>query len=345
MPTTATSQPRTGPAPHDQRVRAIVQSRYGDSDTWRIGTVDRPSITAGEVLVRVRAAGLDRGTWHVMTGTPYAARLALGLRAPRHPVPGLDLAGVVVAVGGAVTRFTPGDEVFGIGRGSLAELSAARADKLTHKPAALTFEQAAAMGISGLTALQGLCDTGRLRPGQHVLILGASGGVGTFAVQIAKARGATVTGVCSTPKLSLVASLGADHVVAYTGDDVTTGDERYDLILDIGGNTPLRRLRRALVPTGTLVIVGGEGGGRWFGGLDRQLRALAWSPFVRQRLTALVSRECHTDLERLAALTADGSVVPAVDRVYPLTEAAAAMNDLTAGRARGKLVVTIGAAP
>lgn len=324
-------------------MRAVVQSRYGDADTWRVELVEPPTVEPAEVLVEVRAAGLDRGTWHLMTGTPYVGRPAFGLRAPRTPIPGRDLAGVVVAVGNEVSRFAPGDEVFGIGRGTLAELAVAREDKLVPKPGCLTFEQAAATAISGLSALQALCDAGRLAEGQHVLILGASGGVGTFAVQIAKAQGATVTAVCSTAKADLVAALGADHVVDYTSgaalDTTTTGGRRYDLILDIAGGRPLRELRRALTRRGTLVIVGAEGG-RWFGGLDRQLRALIWSPFVGQRLTALVSRERLVDLERLAALATDGGFVPVVDTAYPLDDAADAMRHLAAGQARGKLVVT-----
>ncbi len=320
-------------------VPAIVQSRYGDARTWQVGVVGRPTLRASEVLVDVRAGALDRGTWHLMTGTPYIARPAFGIRAPRTAVPGLDLAGVVVEVGRAVTRFAPGDEVFGIGRGSLATLAAAHEDKLAHKPACLTFEQAAATGVSGLTALQGLCDVGRLTAGQHALIIGASGGVGTFAVQIAKAQGASVTGVCSTDKADLVASLGADRVIDHTCDDLTDTKDRYDVILDAVGTTPLRHLRRLLTRHGTLVVTGNADGGRWFGGLDRQLRALVWSPFVTQRLTAFVSRECHGDLERLAALAATGALVPSIERTYPLADAPVAMRRLAAGRARGKLVI------
>ena len=253
-----------------------------------------------EVLVRVHAAGLDRGTWHLMAGQPYLIRLmGYGLRAPKNRVPGLDVAGTVVAIGADVTRFAVGDEVFGVSRGSFAEYACAREDKLARKPANLTFDQAAVVAISGLTALQGLCDVGRLEAGQRVLIIGASGGVGTFAVQIAKAFGAEVTGVCSTAKLDLVRSLGADHVIDYTQDDFSDAPERYDLILDIGGNSSLSRLRRALTPSGTLVIVGGENGGRWTGGFGRQLRAVALSPFVRQRLVMKTPKEHYADLERL----------------------------------------------
>jgi NADPH:quinone reductase-like Zn-dependent oxidoreductase len=324
-----------------KRMRAILQSTYGTADTLRAGEIDRPAIGAGEVLIEVRAAGLDRGTWHVMAGLPYAIRLAgYGLRAPKTPVPGFDVAGVVTAVGAGVTRFAPGDEVFGIGKGSFAEFTAAREDKLAHKPASLTFEQAAAVAISGLTALQGLTDAGRLQAGQRVLVIGASGGVGTYAVQIAKALGAEVTGVCSTSKVDLVRSIGADHVLDYTRDDFADGARSYDLILDIAGNASIARLRRALAPAGTLVITGGEGGGRWIGGTDRQLRALALSPFLSQRLTTFICKEHFSGLERLAALIEEGSVVPVIERTFALGDMPQAMRHLVSGNARGKLVIT-----
>jgi len=328
------------PALRRQRMQAIVQAGYGSADILRVEEIDRPAIGAGEALVRVRAAGLDRGTWHLMAGQPYLIRLVAGLRTPKNRVPGLDVAGTVVAAGSGVTRFQAGDEVFGISKGSFAEYAAARADKLARKPANLSFSQAAAIGVSGLTALQGLRDAGRLQPGQHVLIIGASGGVGTFAVQIAKALGAQVTGVCSTAKAGLVASIGADHVIDYTKDDFASGAQRYDLILDLAANTPLSRLRRILTPAGTLVIAGGENAGRWTG-MGRQVRALALSPFVRQRLTMLVSKQRHTDLERLAELTEAGDVTPVIGKTYPLRQAPDAMRDLQAGHARGKLVITM----
>jgi NADPH:quinone reductase-like Zn-dependent oxidoreductase len=322
-----------------RQVLAVVQRGYGGAEVLVPGAIDRPTPSAGEVLVEVRAAALDRGTWHLMHGQPYLVRLAFGLRAPKRPVPGLDLAGVVVATGPDVTRFQPGDEVFGIGKGSLAALALARADKLAPRPASLTFTQAAAVPVSGLTALQALTDVGRLERGQHVLVTGASGGVGSYAVQIARALGAEVTGVASTAKLDLVTSLGADHVLDYTRDDITSGTTRYDLIVDIGGNTPVSRLRRALQPTGTLVIVGSDGGGRWLGGLERQLGAILLSPFVRQRLTTFISKERATDLERLAALIESGQVIPTIDRVFPLPEVRDAMRHLERGRARGKVVI------
>lgn len=328
------------PSVSDQQMRAIVQTEYGTADVLSMGVIDRPVIEAGEVLLEVRAAGLDRGTWHLMAGMPYAVRLmGYGLRAPKTPVPGFDVAGVVLAVGSDVTRFQAGDEVFGIARGSFAEFAAAREDKLVRKPSNLTFEQAAAVAISGLTALQGL-DAGRLEAGQSVLIIGASGGVGTYAVQIAKALGAVVTGVASTGKLDLVRSIGADHVIDYTREDFAGGAQQYDLILDLAGNSSLSRLRRALTPNGTLVIGGGEEGGRWLGGTDRQLRALVLSPFVSQRLTTFASKEHFAGLERLTELIEGGQVVPAIERTYPLSDMPAAMRHLEAGNARGKLVIT-----
>lgn len=325
--------------PSDTSMRAVVQTRYGGPSTWTVGSIDRPRIGSDEVLVEVRAAAIDRGTWHLMTGTPYLARLAFGIRRPRRAVPGLDLAGVVLDIGRDVTRFGVGDEVFGIGRGSLAEECAAREVKLAPKPTGLSFEHAAAMGVSGLTALQALCDVGRLQAGHRVLVTGASGGVGTFAVQIAVAHGAIVTGVCSPAKADLVASLGAHGVIDRTRCDLATIDERYDLIVDTVGTLPLRHIRRLLTARGTLVIVGNATGGRWLGGLDRQARALLWSPMTRRRMTSFVSREHHRDLERLAELTTQGHLVPSLGGCWSLDEAAEAMRRLDAGLARGKLVV------
>jgi NADPH:quinone reductase-like Zn-dependent oxidoreductase len=322
-------------------MQAVVQDRYGSVDVWRLAQIDRPTIGADEVLVRVHAAGLDRGTWHLLTGRPYLIRvMGFGFRRPKNPVPGLDVAGTVVAVGSAVTRFAPGDEVFGIGKGTFAEYTAAREDKLAPKPASCSFVQAAVVPVSGLTALQGLRDAGRVEAGQHVLVTGASGGVGSYAVQLAKAFGAEVTGVCSTAKTDLVRLLGADHVLDYTRDDFADGEHRYDLILDIGGNTTLPRLRRALAPRGTLVIAGGEEGGRWTGGFGRNLRAVALSPFVQQRLTMLISKETARDLEPLSELIEAGKVTPAVDTTFPLTQAPEAMRHLESGRTRGKIALT-----
>lgn len=321
----------------EPRMSAIVQRGYGTADVWQFAEIARPSLQTDRVVVKVHAAGLDRGTWHLMTGVPYAARLAFGLRTPRNPVPGRDVAGVVVEVGDKVTHFQPGDAVYGIAEGSFAEYASALPDKLSMKPAQLSFEQAAATPISGLTALNGLVDVGRIGAGQNVLITGASGGVGTYAVQIAKAFGATVTGVASAGKLDFVKGLGADDVIDYDREDFADRAHQFDLILDIGGSPSLSRLRRALTPRGTAVIAGGEDGGR-VTGIGRQLRAVALSPFTRQRLAMLVAKE--RGLDRLNELIVRGELVPAVDRAYPLQDAADAMRHLESGRVRGKLVVT-----
>lgn len=340
----ATTAPATASAADSlpRRMRAIVQTEYSaTAEVLSVGEQPVPTIDTDEVLVRVQAAGLDRGTWHLMAGQPYAVRLAFGVRAPRRPVPGADVAGVVVAVGRAVTRFAVGDEVVGISRGTFAEFAAVREDKLTLRPSGLSATSAAALPISGITALMGLTDVGRLQPGQHVLITGASGGVGTHAVQLARALGAQVTGVCSAGKADLVRSVGADHVLDYRRDDITSGSVRYDLIFDLAGNTPLRKLRRVLTERGTLVIGGGEGGGRWFGGIDRQLRAVLLSPFVRQRLAMFVAKEHHRVLDRLLEFVVAGTLTPVVGQVYPLAEARLAMQHLIDGTARGKLVIDV----
>jgi len=322
-------------------MQAIVQDTYGPTEVLELREVERPRIGPGEVLVRVHAAGVDRGVWHLMTGLPYPVRLAYGLRVPKSPTPGMDLAGVVVSVGAGVTRFGPGDEVFGIGVGTFAEYARAPEAKLVAKPEGLSFEQAAVVAISGATALQAVRDHGRVRPGQQVLVTGASGGVGSYAVQIAKAYGAEVTGVASSAKLDLVRSLGADHVLDYTREDFADGTRRYDVVIDIGGNSSLRRLRRALTPSGTAVITGGETGGRWLGGYDRQLRGAVLSPFVGQRFTTFVNTEALEQLEALAGLLEAGQVVPAVDRSFPLAEAAKAIRYVQEGHARGKVVLTV----
>ncbi len=321
-----------------QHMTAIVQDRYGTAEQLRLGERPVPTIAADEVLVEVGAAGLDRGTQHLMAGEPYAMRLAFGLRGPKNPVPGLDLAGRVVAVGDAVTRFSVGDDVFGIGKGSFAQFAAAKESKLARMPTNLRFDQAAAIAVSGLTALQAVCDVGRVEAGQRVLIIGASGGVGTFAVQIAKAMGATVTGVCSSAKVDLVRSLGADHVIDYEHDDVTAGDTRYDLIVDMVSSSSLSQLRSVLTEHGTLVVGGVEDMGKWLG-MGRQLRAVTLSPFVGQRLAMFVSKEHFSGLERLRELIERGEVTPVVERTFPLAEAPDAMRELEAGRVRGKLVI------
>jgi NADPH:quinone reductase-like Zn-dependent oxidoreductase len=281
-------------------MRAIVQDRYGEVDVLRLAEIPRPEIGDDEVLVRVAAAGVERGVWHLMTGLAYPIRVAgFGVRKPKNRVRGREVAGWVDTVGRAVTAFQPGDEVYGIGEGTFAEYARAAAAKLAPKPSTLSFEEAAVVPISATTALQGL--RGRVRPGQRVLVIGASGGVGTFAVQLAKAFGAEVTGVASTSKVDLVRSLGADHVVDYRRDDFADGRQRYDLVLDTGGHRRLADLRRALTPRGTLVIVGSETGGRWLGGLDRVLRALVLSRFVGQQLGGLLTKENAEDLRVLTS--------------------------------------------
>jgi NADPH:quinone reductase-like Zn-dependent oxidoreductase len=327
------------------RMRAIVHDAYGSADVLRLATIARPQaadLGEDEVLLRVHAAGLDRGTWHLMTGLPYLGRLAFGLRRPKNPVLGLDVAGTVVAIGSAVSRFAAGDEVFGFGKGTFAEYAVAREDKLARKPTNLTFEEAAVVPVSAGTALQAVAQVGRLQPGQTVLVVGASGGVGSYAVQLARALGAKeVTGVASGPKADLVRSLGADRVLDYTRDDFADGTRRYDLVLDIGGNPSLSRLRRALTPRGTAVIVGGEQGGSFSGGMNRQLRGLAWSPFLRQRLTNFLARQRAGDLERLIELIEAGSVRPMLDGTYPLDQVPAAMRRLVAGQVAGKIAITV----
>jgi NADPH:quinone reductase-like Zn-dependent oxidoreductase len=323
-------------------MKAVVQDRYGPPDVLELRDIDRPPVGDDGVLVRVRAAGVDPGVWHLTTGLPYLVRLmGFGLRAPKSRVRGMDLAGQVEAVGRNVTHFREGDDVFGTCDGSFAEYACARQDDLAPKPANLSFEQAAAVPISGLTALQGLRDRGEVRAGQSVLVIGAAGGVGTFAVQIAKAFGAQVTGVCSTAKLDLVRSIGADHVIDYTREDFEQGDRRYDVILDTAGNRSLSRLRRALASRGTLVIVGAEGGGRWTGGTGRQLRALLLSPFVQHRLRPLLSVGSKPDLLLLKDLIEAGKVTPVIDRTYPLRQAPEAIRHLAEGHARGKLVIAV----
>ena len=323
-------------------MKAIVQDRYGSADVLELRDIDLPQVADDEVLVRVRAAGVDRGVWHLMAGLPYPIRIAgYGLRAPKHPVPGMDLAGVVEAVGKDVTSFAPGDEVFGIGKGAFAEYAVAPAAKLAPKPANLSFEQAAAIAISGLTALQALRDVAQVRAGQRVLIIGASGGVGTYAVQVAKAFGAHVTGVCSTSKVDLVRAIGADEVIDYTTEDFAAGDTRYDVIVDIGGNSSLTRLRRALTPTGTVAIVGGETGGRWMGGFDRMLRAPLLSPFVGQDLRSVTASENAADMLVLRDMIEAGQVTPVIERSYALADAPDAVRHVEQGKARGKVVITI----
>jgi NADPH:quinone reductase-like Zn-dependent oxidoreductase len=326
----------------DGTMQAIVQDSYGSADVLRLARIARPEIADNEVLIRVHAAGVHIGDWHLMMGQPYLMRvMGFGFRAPKAPIRGLDVAGTVEAVGKNVTRFRVGEEVFGTSEGSFAEYAPAREDTLALKPARLTFEQAAAVPTSACTALQAL-RIGQIRSGQQVLIIGASGGVGLFAVQIAKSFGAEVTGVCSPAKLDLVRSVGADAVLDYTKDELTADGRRYDLILDMGGNRSLSELRRALTPKGTLVLVGGEGGGRWVGGaMGRSLRALALSPFVSQNLRMVVASTKAADLQFLTELIEAGKVAPVIDKTYPLSQVADAIRYLHAGHARGKVVITV----
>jgi NADPH:quinone reductase-like Zn-dependent oxidoreductase len=314
-------------------MKAMTQDRYGDGDVLRLAEVADPCPKDDEVLVRVHAAGVDRGAWHLMTGLPLIGRPAMGWRRPRNPIRGMELAGVVERTGRKVTDFALGDEVFGCGSGTFAELARARAGQLTRKPANVTFEQAAACPISAVTALQGLRDGGRIRAGMRVLILGAGGGVGTFAVQLARHFGAEVTGVGRPAKTELIRSLGAQ----------TTVTGRYDLILDTAGLRPLPELRALLTPTGSAVLIGGEGGpGRFLQAMDRGLRAVVMSPFVRQRrLVGFLSLTRRADLDTIAGLLTDGTLRPVLDQVFPLAEAAGAMHRLASGEVRGKVVVTV----
>jgi NADPH:quinone reductase-like Zn-dependent oxidoreductase len=326
-------------------MKAIVQDRYGDVEVLDLRDIDQPVPTDDQVLVRVHAAGLHRGDWHVMTGLPYLIRIVvptLGLRGPKSPVLGMDVAGHVEAVGANVTRFQPGDAVFGWCDGAFAEYACAPEDQLAAKPANLSFEQAAVVPISGFAALQGLRDEGQIQEGQTVLVIGAAGGVGSFAVQLAKAFGAKVTGVASTAQVELVGTIGADDVIDYTRQDVTDGTRQWDLVLDCAGRRTLSRLRRALTPTGTLVIVGGEGGGRWLGGFDRNLRAVALSRFTSQRLRMLSSTPRQEDLEVLRELIEAGKVTPVIGRSYPLAEVPEAIRQMVEGRGGGgKVVITV----
>lgn len=327
----------------ENTMEAIVQRRYGTApeDVLRLERTARPEPADDEVLVRVRAAGVDRGTWHLMTGVPYLMRLVgFGLRAPKTPTPGWALAGTVAAVGPKVTELKPGDEVFGTCRGSFAEYAVTKPSRLAPKPGRLTFEQAAALSLSATTALQAVRDKAKVRPGQRVLVIGASGGVGTYAVQIAKALGAEVTGACSTAKMNLVREVGADHIIDYTCEDPASGRHRYDVVIDIGGSRPVRHLRRALTRRGTLVLTGGEEGSKLLGDIGRNMGAQLLSVFVGQRLTALISLERRADLLALRDMADSGAITPAIERAYPRSEAAAALRHLADGRVLGKLVIS-----
>jgi NADPH:quinone reductase-like Zn-dependent oxidoreductase len=323
-------------------MKAIVQDRYGSADVLESRDIEDPVVGEKDVLVRVQAAGCGPDVWHLMTGLPYFARLMVGFSRPKVGVRGRDVAGVVEAVGSSVEGLQPGDEVMGIVEGSFAELAIAEPGKLVPKPVRLSFEEAASVPISGVTALQAIRDVGEVRPGQTVLVIGAAGGVGALAVQIAKAFGAKVTGLCSTSKRALVQSIGAEEVIDYTRENFTGGSRRWDVIVDTAGRRPLSQLRRALTPKGTLVIVGGDGGGRWTGGFFRgMLRGPLLSVFVGQRLRGLISKEKQEDLQTLTDLIEAGKVTPVIDRTYPLIEAPDAIRYLEKGHPRGKVVVTV----
>ena len=328
-------------ASQTETMQAIVHRSYGSADVLQRETLDLPNIGEKEVLIEVHAAALDRGTWHLMTGTPYLIRiLGFGLMKPKQVTPGLDVAGRVRAVGSSVTRFAPGDEVYGIANGSFAEYAAASEDKLVPKPVDMTFDVAAAT-VSGITALEALTDVGKLKAGQHVLIIGASGGVGTYAVQLAKALGAEVTGVASESKSDLVHSLGADHVLDYQTDFLAESQHRYDLIVDIGGRNSVSGLRHILSDQGTLVFVGGEGGNRITGGIGRQVWASLMSPFLKQNLKMFVSGENQSMISRLSEYIKSGAVIPIIGQRFTLDETPEAMRELEAGNARGKTLIVV----
>lgn len=323
------------------QMKAITQSAYGSPDVLTLGELDQPTPNDGEVLVRVRAAAIHPGDQIVLTGQPYLIRPMFGLRRPRNPVRGFDVAGTVLETGAGVTEFGVGDEVFGEGKGTLAECTVARSDRLARKPAGITFEQAAAAPVSGLTALHALRDHAKVQPGQRVLINGAAGGIGTFAVQLATYYRAEVTGVCSADNAELVRSLGADHIIDYHQDDFTRIGERYEVILDNVGNHSLSALRRALVPGGILLPNNGTAGNRWTGTIGRLVAANVMSPFVRQRLRTFLSTPNHDDLVVLGELLESGTITPVIGGTYPLTEVADAFRNLMTGHARGKLIVIV----
>jgi len=321
-------------------MKAIVQDEYGDSSVLHLDEVPVPTLKDDEVLIEVRATSLHIGDWHLMAGLPLLVRPAIGLKRPRQRIRGMDVAGIVHSVGPAVTAFAVDDEVFGVVEAGLAQYAVASVDKIVRKPAGLTFEQASAIPTSAATALHAVRDVGRIQSGQEVLVIGAAGGVGIYATQLAKAFGGRVTGVCSTAKLDLVRSLGADDVVDYTKSDVTILGKRYDLIIDTAGNRPVASLRRILTSTGTLVIVGGEGGGRLAGTLSRQLVAPLRGVGSKQSFRGLVSVTKAADLATLSEFVEAGQLAPVIDEVYPLARASAAMKRLETSAAVGKLVIS-----
>ena len=327
-------------------MKAIVCHGYGSPDrVLRFTDIDEPVVTDDEVLVCVHAASVNPADWHIVRGEPYIARLQFGLRKPSLRVPGCDAAGQVEAVGKNVTTLRPGDEVFGSpflrGFGALAERVSVSEDLLELKPANLSFDQAAAVPLAALTALQGLRDHGRIEPGHQVLIIGASGGVGTFAVQIARSFGAEVTGVCSTRNVDMVRSLGAHHVIDYTKEDFIEGGQRYDLVLQAAGTRSPSDARRALTSRGTLVQISGDSDGRWIGAVDRIIMARLLSPFVGQRMVSFTVRPNKQDLQTLKELIEAGTVTPVIDRAYSLSEVADAIRYLEEGHTQGKIGITV----
>ena len=320
-------------------MKALTQDRYGPPEVLTLSDVEQPTPGDGEVLVRVHGAGVDAGVWHVVAGMPYLVRAGFGLRAPKNPTPGLDLAGRVEALGTGVTRFAVGDEVLGIGRSTFAEYAVALERKLVPKPVSLSFEQAAALPVSGITAIEAVRKSG-VASGQRVLVTGAGGGVGSYVVQIAKAAGAHVTGLVAPERIEAVLALGVDEAIDRTVEDVDARGPIYDVIIDTAGRRPLSLLRQAMTPKGSLAIVGGEGGGALLGGFGRLLVAPVVSPFVSQRLASVTAHERLAELEELTSLVESGAVVPHVGRTYPLAAGADAIRDLHNGRAQGKLVLT-----
>lgn len=341
MPSIDPITPSAAPVPVPATTRAVVQRRYGGPEQLSVEQVPTPEPGEAQVLLAVRAAAVDRGTWHLMAGLPLVVRLGFGLRGPKQPVPGLDVVGTVVAVGPGVVRLRLGDEVFGVADGSFAEHAVADEARLAALPAGVDPLVAAAVPVSGGTALQAVVDHGRVATGQRVLVLGASGGVGSLAVQVAAAHAAHVTGTASTHKLDLVRALGVDAVVDHTTADPLAEADAFDLVVDTGGRNPLRRLRRSLVPGGTLVIVGGEGGNRLTGGFGRQLRAAAVSPLLRERLVMMLARDTSEVVERLGAMLVDGTLAPRIDRVVDLDGVDEGLRALAAGEVTGKVVVRV----
>jgi NADPH:quinone reductase-like Zn-dependent oxidoreductase len=340
QPRPSTFRPRSDR--RESRLKAITYHTYGSPDVLEFQEVDEPVVNDDEVLVRVRAASANPRDWHLMRGLPSIMRLRFGLRRPTGSLLGSDMAGRVEAVGKNVTRFRPGDEVFAhVLAGGFAEYTCVPEDFLGLKPANLTFEQAAAVPLAALTALQGLRDHGRVQPGQKLLIIGASGGVGTFAVQIAKSFGAEVTGVCSTRNVDMVRSIGADHVIDYTQEDFTRSGQKYDLILQLAGTRSPSDCRRALTSKGTLLLSSGESDGRWIGPIDRIIKAVVLSPFVGQRLVSFEAKRSGEDLRVLKELIEAGKVSPVIDRTYSLGETPEAIRYLEEGHARGKVVITV----